>query len=195
MFILNILNKIKNYIRLYPLRYNNFNLIMAYIRLYTVKYNPYKQYAVTGSRYLSDGVWMREEIDTFDTLLDCYKLDMFSTYDYEEYKDFEVRWSEEDLSKILTRNTPDKFYAYVYKIERQDINTNLKKLERKGHFKESFMSKGQHKLIDDAYWEITEFFDKLCDEDYWTNDNFKEEYRHLQYCADTLHVYYERTKQ
>ena len=38
-------------------------------------------------------------------------------------------------------------------------------------------------------------FDKLCDEDYWTNDKFKEEYRHLQYCADTLHVYYERTKQ
>tara|TARA_R110000765_G_scaffold97912_1_gene184004 strand:+ start:222 stop:740 length:519 start_codon:yes stop_codon:yes gene_type:complete len=165
--------------------------IKDYIALFILRYNPYKKYGIEGDTYLSDGVWMPQEIIECDSLLECITSNWWNEPD-DEYQNLRIKWSERYLSTFY-RGAPNSetFYNYLNKIEKNDITKRLKKLEKKGIFKESFFSKKEHELIDESYDDLVEFLDKLNEENYWKN---KQDYIDLSYAVDVIHDFYYRTK-
>ena len=85
----------------------------------------------------------------------------------------------------------ENFYDYFYKVQKENINKTLKKLEKKGMFEESFFSKKEHELIDKSYYDLLDLLDKLKEENYWKSE---QDYRDLSYALDVIHDFYYRIK-
>jgi hypothetical protein len=194
----NIIIRIRNYIILFA----------KYFIVFIIKNNPYKKYAIEGDTYLNDGVWMAQQITEFDSLLEgCNSSSwVYDSYDG-EYQNLRWIWSErhtnslyslpslhysnDDKQREQTHKMEDNFYDYFHKVQKENINKNLKKLEKKGVFEESFFSKKEHELIDKSYYDLDELLEKLREENYWKSE---QDYRDLSYALDVIHDFYYRTK-
>ena len=194
----NIIIRIRNYIILFA----------QYFIVFIIKNNPYKKYGIEGDTYLSDGVWMPEQITEFDSLLECCNSSWWEYDPYDgEYQNLRLRWSErhtnsiyslpelyysnDDKQREQTHKMEENFYDYFYKVQKENINKTLKKLEKKGMFEESFFSKKEHELIDKSYYDLLDLLDKLKEENYWKSE---QDYRDLSYALDVIHDFYYRTK-